>query len=207
MKFVKRRRGHSYRHVKRAKRRTNVKANVFMYIDKNGKGGLFLAENNNLWDCNANKIREPVGNEKRGFDGQSYYDLLNNHVLPHISFNHQSFVYQQDNASIHCSQAIKNREFKSVDELLKNSEIEKLIWPANSPDLNPVENVWSMLNRLVRMKLRKMRVQPKNKKQFFQLIQRCFSELNNQHVINTFESFRERCEIVKLDFGNNNNRF
>lgn len=178
-----------------------------MYIGKNGKGEVFLAENMKLWDRNGNKIRDPVGREKQGFDGQSYYDLLDLHVVPHIQRYYQSFVYQQDNASIHCNEKIEERQFNSVSKLLAHLRIEKLNWPANSPDLNPVEHCWSMLNRLVRARLRKMRVLPKNKKQYFNLIKKCFSKLDNQHVINAFESFRKRCQTVLLDHGNNNNRY
>lgn len=178
-----------------------------MYIGKNGKGELFLAENTKLWDSSGNKLRDPVGKENKGFDAQSYYDLLDLHVVPHIQRHYPSFVYQQDNASIHCSQNVIERQFESVSELLNHLGIEILDWPAICPDLNPVEHCWAMLNKLVRNRLKRMKVKPKNKKQYFRLIQKCFKKLDNQHVINTFESFRERCETVLRDEGNNYNRY
>ena len=53
-------------------------------------------------------------------------------------FGDNNYILQQDNCSIH----------KSVRTLkwLSESEIEVLEWPAKSPDLNIIENMWSFLS-------------------------------------------------------------
>jgi transposase len=48
-------------------------------------------------------------------------------------------MYQQDNTPCH--------KAKSVTELFKQNNINVLQWPARSPDLNPIENVWTVLDR------------------------------------------------------------
>ncbi|POM81123.1 Transposase [Phytophthora palmivora] len=59
-------------------------------------------------------------------------------MLPYAHSNHGTdFVFQQDNASIHAS-----RETKSF---LAEMEVNTMVWPARSPDCNPIENVWSVL--------------------------------------------------------------
>lgn len=56
-------------------------------------------------------------------------------------FGHNNYIYQQDNCSIHRS-----------DEALQwfeTTEMPLLSWPSKSPDLNIVENLWSMISDAV----------------------------------------------------------
>ena len=48
-------------------------------------------------------------------------------------------IFQQDNAPIHNS--ISTRRF------LERSNIPPMQWPANSPDLNPIENIWFLMKK------------------------------------------------------------
>ncbi|GFT10615.1 DDE_3 domain-containing protein [Trichonephila clavipes] len=46
-----------------------------------------------------------------------------------------------DNACPHCANI--------VDECLQSEDITRMDWPAYSPDLNPIEQVWDMLGRRI----------------------------------------------------------
>jgi hypothetical protein len=69
-------------------------------------------------------------------------DLLDIHILPFGKVIRGPFwIFQQDSATIHVA--------NSTWEWFLQNEVHVIDWPANSPDLNPMENVWAILCRSV----------------------------------------------------------
>ena len=54
-------------------------------------------------------------------------------------------------------------------------------WPAQSPDLNPIELVWDELDRRVKAK------QPTSATHLWELMQQCWEELSEQYLISIEE--------------------
>ena len=113
-----------------------------------------------VWGCFAGGIKGPLvfcdenkeGNER--INSNTYITILKSYLYP---FHHtvcklteKSVIFQQDNAPIHIAKITKN--------WFKTSKIATIDWPANSPDLNPIENIW----RQLKDNIQSQKVFPKN---------------------------------------------
>ncbi len=59
-------------------------------------------------------------------------------------FKDADYIFQQDLAPAHTA--------KSTKSWLNDHGVGVLDWPANSPDLNPIENLWGIVKRKMRNK-------------------------------------------------------
>ncbi len=75
-----------------------------------------------------------------------YQDVLEHFMLPSADqlFKDADFIFQQDVAPAHTA--------KSTKSWLNVHGVGVLDWPANSPDLNPKENLWGIVKRKMRNK-------------------------------------------------------
>lgn len=75
-------------------------------------------------------------------NAERYKQLLQQNLVPLLPRRRQQlqkFVFQQDNAAPHTA--------KSTIEFLHATFASVMEWPALSPDLNPIENVWGVMAR------------------------------------------------------------
>ena len=70
-------------------------------------------------------------------------------------------------------------------------------WPSNSPDLNPIENLWSVLKRNVELR------QPRNIGELEIFMKEEWSKIPQDIIKNLVGSMKERC---RLDIENNGER-
>ena len=76
--------------------------------------------------------------------GPQYIEVLQRRVVPELKkrFPDGSGIFQQDLAPCHTSKLVKN--------FMTTTRIKMLDWPVNSPNLNPIENLWTICKERLR---------------------------------------------------------
>ena len=94
----------------------------------------------------------------------------------------EDWILQEDNDPKHCS--------KLCTEWKQQSGIVTLDWPSQSPDANPIENVWAYMKH----KLREKRTY--TLKQLYREIRRIWRTLSLEYAVNLVESMPRRCQAI-----------
>ncbi|MEN2497501.1 MAG: Ubiquitin carboxyl-terminal hydrolase 22 [Marteilia pararefringens] len=96
-----------------------------------------------IWGCfnykSVGRIHVCDGN----MNSSKYLEVLENKLLPSIEDAQiENPLHLDDSAPCHRTLAVK--------EWHKSESIGKIDWPGNSPDLNPIENLWSIIKYKIR---------------------------------------------------------
>lgn len=73
-------------------------------------------------------------------DHRKYITLLSRHLIPFLRdpiHNNSTLIFQQDGSPVHTA--------KAVGRYLASKDVETLRWPARSPDMSIIENLWAIL--------------------------------------------------------------
>ncbi len=118
----------------------------------------------------------------------AYLSIVADHVHPLMTTVYPSSdgYFQQDNAPCHKAQTISDWFLEH------NNEFPLLKWPPQSPDLNPIEHLWDVVVREIRI----MDVQPTNLQQLRDAIMSIWTKISEEYFQHLVKSMPRRIQAV-----------
>lgn len=116
-------------------------------------------------------------------NAQMYQEILKNHILPHLRSNMpEDSLFQHDNDPKHTSRLVRS--------FLEEENIHVLEWPAQSPDLNPIENLWDLVDREIRKR------KPSNCTELMERIRSEWDQISPDLLVSLVDSMPNRLRAV-----------
>lgn len=115
---------------------------------------------------------------------EKYMDILKSKLgLSAEKLGHNNdFIFQHDRDPKHTAKIVQN--------WLHSNRIEVLDWPAQSPDLNPIEHLWSILKQAI------SRQRPTNISSLKTIVNTEWMKIDKNICHKLVESMPRRCEAV-----------
>lgn len=154
-----------------------------------------------VWGCFCDNKLGPLVLVEGTLNSDKYIELLKNHLLPFLNhlneeeelipwyfFQEENYIFQDDNAPCHAS--AKTKSWK------EHNSVEILPWPAQSPDLNPIENLWNILEKSIRKRIKKYDSTLTNKNNFFTALKEEWYKIEEDKLTQLVTSMPNRINAV-----------
>jgi transposase len=148
---------------------------------KHGGGSLMI------WGCMTAQGVGYMCKIDDGLDAELYRRILDDEFLSTLEYygvEVGDIVFQHDNDPKHTA--------RSTKEWLEDREVEVLQWPAQSPDLNPIEHLWFH----VKCELNKYKPQPRNKDELWERLQAVWEAITPKKCLKLIETMPRRIQAI-----------
>ena len=136
-----------------------------------------------VWGCFSGSGLGPLVRIEATMDAHVYASILQSHMLPHARATlPKGWTFQQDNDPKHTS--------AFVHRWLKGHKVATMDWPSQSPDLNPIEHLWGVLEQRV------AGTRARNAGQKFEQLRAAWNSIDQNVVTKLIRSMPRRCEAV-----------
>ena len=132
-------------------------------------------------------VRAPLRQVAGGFTNEQYKEICETVLWLWVRLVYgeiKAIILKKDNCGPHRAIAIRN--------YMAELQVARMKWPAQSPDLNPIENAWGHMKNYFRKQLR----YPKNKEECYSSVQKLWSELPLSYIQNLVGSMAHRIQEV-----------
>ncbi|GET53494.1 transposable element Tcb1 transposase isoform X2 [Rhizophagus irregularis DAOM 181602=DAOM 197198] len=148
-----------------------------------------------FWGCFSWRGLGPIVPLKGSVTGKTHAKIIQDYVIPTLDehFPCGNGIFQEDNAPPHHSKvAMAARE---------DAKIVVLQWPAQSPDLNPIENMWAEMKAMVRHR----DPPPSNIQMLEKYVKDAWDDIPPEYFKKLIDSMPRRIEAVIVANGYNIN--
>ena len=116
-------------------------------------------------------------------DGSFYVSILQTQLLLAAqNMYRRNWHLQQDNDPKHTSHVAK--------QFIAENSINTIDWPSNSPDLNPIENIWTIIKNNVEKRM------PQNINELTKFLAEEWNAIPQSTINNLVMSMKTRCELI-----------
>lgn len=144
---------------------------------KHGGGSIMV------WGCFSRSGVGPLVKIDGIMDRFLYKDILENNMLPHADEEMPlRWLFQQDNDPKHKSRFVQN--------WLNEHNVPLMDWPSQSPDLNPIENLWDHLDSKIRSH------SISNKNELWEVLKTEWAAISSKDCTRLIDSMPRRCREV-----------
>ena len=134
---------------------------------------------------------------EKTLNGAGYADIMRI-VIPEATrdiFKDRKWFIVQDAVPLHFTAEVLRVMSDAGVTVIPKSE-----WPPNSPDLNPIENIWAVLKSRVAER------NPANKAQLIEIIKEEWANIPQRTIQNTIKSLTSRLETIVKNKGGYTNK-
>ena len=140
-----------------------------------------------VWECMGQNGVGVLAEVEGRMDAKQYVDILEENLdksRKKLKVEKKKAIFQQDNEP-KCTSNLAQKWFK-------DNKIDLMEWPAQSPDLNPIEHLWNILQ----CKLNKYEEPPKGVYELRDRVAEEWNKITPEECQNLIESLPRRLEAV-----------
>lgn len=138
-----------------------------------------------VWGCISASGVGSLIRVEGNLNHQGYINILQEGMLPSARqlFGRMPYIFQQDNAPCHTARA--------VQAFFDANGVEVMKWPAQSPDMNPIENLWQVFKSRVHKR------KPTNLNQLWEFISQEWRNFTPQEIQKLVGNMPKRVQALQ----------
>ena len=139
-----------------------------------------------FWGCITHKGTGVIVPVEGNINSRKYINILDECLWPVVTkdFGNDPWILQEDNCPVHVS--------RETSRWKEDNQIQTLPWPAQSPDLNIIENIW----RLLKIKLQNQLHRIKNADDLVRIVREIWNVITPQYIEDLYQSIPRRIRAV-----------